>query len=209
LPIKVAALIQADVLYLVRGGFLRGRVALVLLLPISLAYLAWPIPPHVRHAPMVISSMLLTFILAGVGFVLGADLSRAELPHLPFKRLTPVSGRTIWWARQLLALATCTCYGTLFSATLFYRHGIEAIPLLPVMAIITVVVSTYTVAFSLAVSGQVDMTAASSIAFGAVVMAFLALTVYMWQPLILLAYPLTLVRLYGRGVERFRQVAIG
>ncbi len=77
------------------------------------------------------------------------------------------------------------------------------------MAIITVVVSTYTVAFSLAVSGQVDMTAASSIAFGAVVMAFLALTVYMWQPLILLAYPLTLVRLYGRGVERFRQVAIG
>jgi len=84
-------------------------------------------------------------------------------------------------------------------------HGAHVI-LGSLMLIIMLVVSSYTVAFSLAVSGHVDMTAASSIAFGAVVMAFLALTIYLWMPLLLLAYPLTLRSMYARGVERYRQI---
>jgi len=206
LPRPMRALLLADILFVARGSFIRGRVALALMLPVPLTYLAWPIPARLAHAPLVISSMLLTFILAGVGYVLGADLSLAEKPHLPLKRLTPVSGKTVWWGRQLLTLVACAFYTALLCGVLGWRHGAAALPLLPVMLIIMLVVSSYTVAFSLAVSGQVDMTAASSIAFGAVVMAFLALTIYLWMPLLLLAYPLTLRSMYARGVERYRQI---
>ena len=208
LPRSVRALLAADLAFIVRGTHLRGKVAVPLLWCVPLAYLVWPIPPRVAGAPLLVAGMLSAFGLAGIGFVLGADLAVAERPYLALRRTSPVDVRAVWWSRLLLAVGAGCVFASVLAVAILVRHGRAGVELLAPIAVLGILVPAHAAAIGLAADAANDTAMASAIAMSSACVAALALVAWVAFAPLLALYPLMMRGTYARARTRWRRVEI-
>lgn len=208
LPRSVRALFATDLAFIVRGTHLRGKVAVPLLWCVPLAYLVWPIPPRVAGAPLLVAGMLSAFGLAGIGFVLGADLAVAERPYLALRRTSPVDARAVWWSRLLLAVGAGCVFASVLAVAILVRHGRAGVELLAPIAVLGILVPAHAAAIGLAADAANDTAMASAIAMSTACVAALALVAWVAFAPLLALYPLMMRGTYARALTRWRRVEV-